>query len=219
MIIIWWSLWSSTWSYLVQGRRTVWKCTIWTFLFASLAGPGGDRRRTKTSEFRTDSWINLMISTIFTRNYHYYYNHDDCHNHDYHKRREWKSWCQTVFSSKTSCWCENGGWGGESTDGISWRKIGTKENRMLRNIRWTWSSSSSSTWSSSFLQLASFFDLGADQNLQNQLNVKSSLDHKDLEETLTTIMRNMRNWMLWFFTITWLLLDIVQYITIQWNVI
>ena len=60
MIIIWWSSWSSTWSYLVQGRRTVWKCTIWTFLSASLAGPGGDRRRTKTSEFRTDSWINLF---------------------------------------------------------------------------------------------------------------------------------------------------------------
>ena len=106
------------------------------------------------------------------------------------------------------------GLGGKSTDGISWRKIGTKENRTLRNIRWT--------WSSSFLQLASFFDSGADQNLQNQLNVKSSLDHKDLEETLTTILRNMRNWMLWFFTITWLLLDIVQYIqcnTVQYNII
>ena len=163
----------------------------------------------------------FMNQSVFTRNYHYYYNHDDCHNHDYHKRRERKSWCQTVFSSKTSCWCENGGWGGKSTDGISWRKIGTKENRMLRNIRWTWSSSSS-TWSSLFLQLASFFDLGADQNLQNQLNVKSSLDHKDLEETLTTIMRNMRNWMLWFFYYYWTITrysTIYTIYTVQYNII
>ena len=62
----------------------------------------------------------FMNQSVFTRNYHYYYNHDDCHNHDYHKRRERKSWCQTVFSSKTTrLLVRKWGLGGKSTDGIS----------------------------------------------------------------------------------------------------
>ena len=69
----------------------------------------------------------FMNQSVFTRNYHYYYNHDDCHNHDYHKRRERKSWCQTVFSSKTSCWCENGGWGGKAQTEFHEEKLAPKK--------------------------------------------------------------------------------------------
>ena len=49
------------------------------------------------------------------------------HNHDYHKRRERKSWCQTVFSSKTSCWCENGGWGGKAQTEFHEEKLAPKK--------------------------------------------------------------------------------------------
>ena len=102
MIIIWWSLWSSTWSYLVQGRRTGWKCTIWTFLFASLAGAGESApKHQKFVQIHESPLFSLGIIIIILIHIR--------HNHDYHKRREQKSRCLVV--KLPGCWCENGGWG------------------------------------------------------------------------------------------------------------